>query len=120
MTQIRTCPRCEKACSLQIDFQGNELLAVNGHRCPVGIEFAESLFGPPHKIVSVSVSVKGGVYPSVMARTARKIPPDKSMEVIREANRLVVEAPIRTGQVLARNVAGTGSELIAVRDVERA
>ncbi len=119
MTQIRTCPRCEKACSLQIDYQGNEVLSVIGHRCPIGIEFAESLFGPPQKIVTASVSVKGGVYPSVPARTAKPVPADKSMAVITAANKLHIEAPVRVGQVLSRNIAETGVELIAVKPIDK-
>jgi len=120
VTQIRICPKCEKSCSLQIDYQGSELLSVTGHRCHLGVEFAESLFGPPLKIVSASVTVKGGIYPSVPVRTSKKIAPELVMAVIKAANQLSVEAPIRNGQVIARNIANSGAELIATRQVEKA
>lgn len=120
MTLIRTCPRCEKACSLQIDHQGQEIFSIRGHRCPVGVEFAQSLFGPPPKTVTASVRVKGGVYPSVPARTSRQVAADLVTKILHEANRLEVEAPVRVGQVLARNIAHSGADLIAARAVSRA
>jgi CxxC motif-containing protein len=42
------------------------------------------------------------------------------MAVIKAANQLSVEAPIRNGQVIARNIANSGAELIATRQVEKA
>lgn len=118
VTKIQTCPKCEKACSLQIDYQGSTLFSVVGHKCHQGVVFAETLLGPALKTVSASVLVNGGAYPMVAVRTSKGVTSEQALKIIQEAGRLKVDAPVRMGQVLCRNVAQTGVDLIAARAVE--
>jgi len=51
-------------------------------------------------------------------RTSEPVPKEKIKEVINQLKGLTVKAPVRRGDVILRNVAGTGADIIAEMDVE--
>ena len=51
-------------------------------------------------------------------RTSEPVPKEKIKEVINQLKGLTVKAPVRREDVILRNVAGTGADIIAKKDVE--
>ena len=70
----------------------------------------------PVRIVTSSVRVSGSDKPVVSVRTASPIPKGKIDDCIEAMKGLTVEAPVKIGDVLMPNVAGTGTDLIASAD----
>ena len=118
MQKTLPCPKCEKACLLSVVWYGEELTSVTGHLCPVGVEYARSQVVVTLSTVSTSVRVEGGTTGLVPVRTHRPVDKSKTIEIIREAGKVSVKAPIRNGQVVVRNVAGAGADLVAIKAVE--
>lgn len=48
-------------------------------------------------------------------KTSAPIPKAKIMEVMAEINRITVRGPIRIGDIISGNIAGTGADLLATR-----
>ena len=113
-----TCIRCPIGCQLTVDVDG-ENVSVTGNSCPRGAEYGKKEVTAPTRIVTSSVRVTGGVLPLVSVKTASDIPKEKIMEVMAEIRQCSAAAPVRTGDVLLRDVAGTGADIVATRTVKQ-
>ena len=71
------------------------------------------------KIPCGTVLVKGGDLPLCSVRLSAPIPREKIPEVMEEIRRITVSAPVSIGDVLAPNVLGLGSDVIATRNIEK-
>lgn len=112
------CSKCPKYCQVEVSWQGNQIISLRGHQCPVGAEWATAQVVDTKAMVTTSVRVEGSNFPMIPVRTSRPVEKTKSMEVIKEAGKLVLKAPVRAGQVVHRNIAGTGADLLAVKEAQ--
>jgi CxxC motif-containing protein len=66
------------------------------------------------------VRLRGGRIPFLPVKTQRSVPREAAREVVGAAGRVLVEAPVSLGDVVLRDAAGTGVDLVATRSVEAA
>ena len=118
MMRNLACTKCAKYCQIEVSWSGDQITFVRGHQCPIGLEWASSQVVDTKRVVTTSVRVENSPYPMIPVRTSRPVEKAKSLEVIREAGKLSLKAPIRCGQVIARNIAGTNADLIAVKEAQ--
>ena len=118
--QKLVCISCPVGCELEVEVEAGRVISVAGNRCPRGEAYAREEVTDPKRVLPTSVKVMGGELPLVSVRTDRPIPKrliPRAMEVIRG---LAVPAPVGLGQVLVRDLVGTGANLIATRAVPKA
>lgn len=120
------CTACPSECLLTVeverDFNGSVTAArsVTGNRCPRGDKFAHQELTCPMRVLTTTVAVSGGDEALLPVRTAEAIPlalHTQAMDLIRG---LVVEAPIRMGDVVQEDLLNTGIDLIASMDIDPA
>ena len=119
MTKELICIRCPIGCRLtaQID-DGN--VTITGNSCPRGAEYGKKEVTDPTRTVTGSVRVAGGAMPLASVKTAADIPKDRIFDVMKEIRALRAEAPVRIGDVMIADAAGTGVNVVATRNVEKA
>jgi CxxC motif-containing protein len=117
-TQIATCLLCEKNCRLEADVQGETLLGLRGQGCQKGFDFILSRISPQGKIVSTSVLVTNHSLRFLPVRTGKAVDKALTSKILEEARKITVTPPIRYGQVILRNVAGSGTELISTKALD--
>lgn len=118
MQKAFACTKCEKNCSLSVVWYGNEITSVTGHQCPLGLDFARSQVIVEKAVVSTTIRVEGAIMPLLPVRTDKPVDKSRTLELIREAGKLVVKAPVRNGQVVARNFCNSGADLVAIKAAE--
>lgn len=120
------CTTCPSECLLTVEVErgadGNviEVRSVTGNNCPRGDTFAHQELTCPMRGLTTTVTVSGGDETLLPVRTAEAIPlalHAHAMDLIRG---LVVEAPIRMGDVVLENLLGTSINLIASMDIDPA
>ncbi|WP_461864568.1 DUF1667 domain-containing protein [Thermococcus sp.] len=111
------CIRCPKGCRLRVVVDGDDI-AVTGYECLEGKKYGEEEVRNPKRMVTSTVRILGAKYPRLPVRTAEPVPKDRILDVIAALRGVVVRAPVRRGQVIVENVAGTGVDVIAERDME--
>lgn len=116
-----TCISCPLGCPLKVetDDQG-QVLQVTGNTCKRGEIYGKKEVTAPTRMVSSTVRLLGGEAPVVSVRTKRDIPKDKIFPVMEEIRRIKVQAPVKIGDVVLENAAGTGVEIIATTNVKKA
>lgn len=115
------CIRCPKGCRINVDYDEftGEIGNIIGYGCEKGKEYAENEFKNPTRIVPTTVKVKDGELPLVSVKTEKGIPKSIILSVMDEISDLEVEAPVKIGQILKRNLRGTGVNLVATRNIRR-
>lgn len=112
-----TCIGCPLGCSLQVEKEGSEVLRVTGNTCPRGEAYGRREVTHPTRVVTSTVRVSGGVLPVVSCKTAGEVSKDKIFAVVRALKDIEVPAPVTIGQVLAEDIAGTGTAVVATRNM---
>ncbi len=118
MTEVRelTCIRCPMGCGLSVKIDG-ENIEVTGNTCPNGAKYGAKEVTNPTRIVTSSVVVEGGTLPRVPVKTRDDIPKGKMMAIMEEIRACRIKAPVHIGDVVIRNCAGTGVDIVAARDI---
>lgn len=110
------CTVCPTGCVLEASAQGE----VRGNACERGWEYALCELACPMRVFTGTVRVDGAGLPLLPVRTEAAVPKDALLDVARACRRLRVAAPVRMGDVIAADVAGTGVALVATADREMA
>lgn len=113
------CIRCPKGCRMTVTGNEDETLTVTGNTCRRGEEYALQEVTNPMRIVTTVVRVKNGRQPVVSVKTNGDIPKGKMMECIELLKDVELEAPVRIGDVVYRNAAGTGVDIVVTKDVSQ-
>ncbi|MBQ9123025.1 MAG: DUF1667 domain-containing protein [Lachnospiraceae bacterium] len=119
-TRELTCICCPLGCSLTATMEQSGEITVTGNTCPRGAEYAKTEWLDPRRVVTSTVVVTGqkeGEEAMVSVKTKQAIPKDKMMDCIRELADVSLKAPVRIGDVVITNVAGTGVDVIATKDI---
>lgn len=116
-----TCPsECLLTVEIERDVNGNvaRVRSVTGNSCPRGDKFAHQELTCPMRVLTTTVAVSGGDETLLPVRTAEAIPlalHAQAMDLIRG---LVVNAPIRMGDIILPNLLDTNINLVASMDIE--
>ena len=113
-----TCICCPVGCELTVCQKEEGTVTVTGNRCQRGAAYGEKEVTNPTRIVTSTVRAAGGRGQMVPVKTASEIPKEKIMECIRELAGVTITLPIKAGDVVLENVAGTGVNIVATRSVE--
>lgn len=117
-TRELTCIGCPLGCSITVTMEGTTVTKVTGNTCPRGDAYVRKEVTNPTRIVTSTVRVADGVAPMVNVKTASDIPKSKIFACIEAIRDVTVTAPIHIGDVVLHNVAETGVDIIAARNIE--
>ncbi len=112
-----TCIGCPLGCALTVEINGTEVVSVTGYTCPRGKAYAEKEVTNPTRIVTSTVKVSGGVCAMVNVKTESDIPKNKIFDCVEALRGIEIPAPVAIGDVILANVAGTGVNVIAARNI---
>ncbi|MBQ2833955.1 MAG: DUF1667 domain-containing protein [Clostridia bacterium] len=111
------CIGCPLGCPLTVEMEGNEVKSVAGNTCPRGDAYAKKELTNPTRIVTSTVRVAGGKLAMVSVKTESDIPKGKIFDCVKALKEVEVVAPVKIGDVIVENVAGTGVNIIATKNV---
>ena len=114
-----TCIGCPMGCPLTVRMENGAVVSVTGNTCPRGDAYARKEVTAPTRIVTTTVRVRGGTLAMVSCKTRSDIPKGKIFDVVRALKDVEVPAPVTIGQVLVKNVADTGVDIIATKNIAR-
>ena len=120
------CTTCPSECLLTVEIERGadsavaEVRSVTGNRCPRGDKFAHQELTCPMRVLTTTVAVSGGDEALLPVRTAEAIPLALHAHAMNLIRGVVVDAPIRMGNVVLPNLLNTGIDLIASMDIDPA
>lgn len=111
------CIVCPLGCRIGVEERGGKFSFRGG--CARGKSYAEQELTHPCRILTTTVRIRKGEIPRLPVRTSRPFPKERIFDLMEFLRSFEVEAPVRRGEVLARNLLGTGIDLIATRTIRR-
>lgn len=114
-----TCIGCPLGCALTVEMNGGEVVSVTGNTCKRGDDYARKEVTNPTRIVTSSVKVEDGSLAAVSVKTKEDIPKGKIFDCVKALKDVCVKAPVAIGDVVLADVAGTGIDVIATKNVSQ-
>ncbi|MCB7320510.1 DUF1667 domain-containing protein [Lacrimispora sp. 210928-DFI.3.58] len=111
------CIGCPMGCPLTVELENGEIVSVSGYTCKRGDVYARKEVTNPTRIVTSTVMVEGGRADMVSVKTKEDIPKDKIFACVKALKGITVKAPVHIGDVILKDVAGTGVDIVATKDV---
>lgn len=120
------CTTCPSECLLTVEVERNadgavvEVRSVTGNSCPRGDTFSHQELACPMRVLTTTVAVSGGDEALLPVRTAEAIPLSLHAQAMDLIRGMVVDAPIRMGDIVLEDLLSTSIDLIASMDIDPA
>jgi CxxC motif-containing protein len=93
----------------------NGEITVSGNACKRGEEHGKSEFVNPMRMLTTTVAIGGGTLPRLPVIGSGEVPKAKMGECLKELYALRLKAPVVCGEVVAKDICGTGVDIVASR-----
>jgi CxxC motif-containing protein len=113
-----TCIVCPMSCHLTVYKDGNDIV-VEGNSCKRGKIFGENEFINPKRMLTTTVKITGSHLARLPVISNDEIPKSKIFECVNELYKITVEAPIKRGYIIMKDICGTGIDIVASRSIKK-
>ena len=111
MTKNFTCIVCPLGCSIDAEIEDNKILNIMGNGCPRGAEYVKAEITNPVRTITSTVKTADGRVVSV--KTDAPVAKSKIFECMKEINNVEIDLKTKPGDVIIKNVAGSGANILA-------
>ena len=112
-----TCINCPVGCRMTVTLKDTgEFLSVSGNTCPRGAKYAEQECTEPVRMLTAVIPVSGSSIP-LSVKTSCPIPKELIFSAMELLGNVSVSLPVQTGDIIIKDVLGTGTDIIATRDI---
>ena len=118
-TRELTCINCPMGCRITVMMDGGNIISIEGNTCKRGEVYARTEVTAPVRIVTTTIKVNGGVSDRVSCKTREPVPKEKIFLVMEAINKACCDAPVKIGDVLISDCAGTGIPIVATKSLEK-
>ena len=119
MKRMFVCVVCPNGCEIEAEYDGSTALSVRGNLCPKGKVYVTQELTDPHRTIATSVRILDGELPLVSVRLTKAIPRGRIFDAMREISKQVLQAPVRIGVVVIKNILGLDSDVIVTKNIEK-
>ena len=113
--KVLTCIECPVGCRLEVEVEGDKVLAVRGNGCPRGKLYAESEVVCPMRVLTTTIrSVDGCMVP---VKTDKPIKKSEMLTVMEKLRTIRCQTPVKVGDVLYENIADKAN-LVATANIK--
>lgn len=110
------CIQCPRGCHLEIDEESKK---VTGNFCPRGEKYAIDEITCPKRVITSTVKIKGSSISRVSVRTNISVDKNLIFPIMKELDKVIVNAPCDVGDVVIENVLNSGSDIIITKRLEK-
>ena len=101
-----------KSCQISIEYEGTNIKSIKEDKCPKGKDYIKNEITNPVRIFTRSVLVKKGDFSLVSVKTPVPITKKYLNKMGEITHQIKIEAPIKIGQIIAKNLFGKKIDLI--------
>ncbi len=107
-----TCIVCPRGCEMEVTLsESGEVLSVSGNACKRGASYANDECTHPRRTVTSTVKCESGV--PLPVKTSGTVPKELIFAVMAEINFAKAKKGTKIGDVIIKNVANTGVDVVA-------
>ena len=120
MNKEIVCINCPIGCRITVRFsESGSVISVSGNSCIRGERYARQECISPVRTVTAVMLVEGSSVP-LSVKTSEPVPRDKIFEIMDVLHSVSVKTPVSIGDIIVYDVCGTGSNIVATRNLPSA
>lgn len=113
------CVACPLGCGITVSIDDNGSVSeVTGNTCKRGDTYARNEVTAPARSLTTTVRVDGGKAYVVPVKSAGPIPKGMMFQCMKEINKASIKAPVKIGDVVIKDILGTGVDIVATNNAE--
>lgn len=117
-TKIMNCIMCPMGCEMTVTVEDGKVTDVKGNTCPRGVKYANDEITAPKRMLTSTVSIEGGLLPLLPVVSASVLPKECILDCAAYLRGITVQAPVKTGDIVVKDILGLGVDIIASRDMD--
>ena len=114
-TRVMNCIMCPMGCEMTVTVENGKVIDVKGNTCPRGAKYANDEVTAPKRMLTVCI--EGGMLPLLPVVSETVLPKEKVLDCAAFLRGVTVKAPVKTGDVIVKDILGLGVNIIASRDM---
>lgn len=113
------CIVCPMGCQMEVLAKVNGIAkyTVAGNKCPRGEVYGIKEITNPTRVLTSTVKIKNAPLSRLPVKTNGSISKEKIFECVQQLNDVEVEAPIKIGDIIIKNISGTEIDIVATRSM---
>lgn len=113
------CVACPLGCGITVTIDDNgEISEVTGNTCKRGDTYARNEVTAPARSLTTTVRVDGGKAYVVPVKSAGPVPKGMMLQCMEVINKASIKAPVKIGDVVIKDILGTGVDIVATNNAE--
>jgi CxxC motif-containing protein len=118
MTRQFICIVCPNSCRLTVtETEGN--ISVAGNECPRGERHGIREYREPTRMLTTTVAVRRGTLPRLPVISREEVPKALLGRCLEILYGMEIEAPLRSGDIIVKNICNTGVDVVASRSMKQ-
>ena len=113
------CINCPQGCNLDVVFDENKIISVDGNECKMGVKYAEEEVFHPVRMVTTTAALMDGFIKLLPIKTSCPIDKSLTSNIVREISKIRVKTPVKSGDIIIKNILDTGADILATRTVKK-
>jgi CxxC motif-containing protein len=114
-----TCVICPIGCEIDVQLEDGNVVSTEGNKCAKSEEFVLQELKEPMRILTTTIRIRGAKWAMLPVRTDEPIPKRLLFKVIEELANIEMQAPVKVSDVIIGDIAGTGANIVATRNMKR-
>jgi len=112
------CIECPLACRVKLTLDDvGKISEFADYQCKIGKKYAEQEYKSPQRVLTGTVRTEGSIRPLLPVRSNKPIPKDILTDCMSVLADVRVRPVLNIGDIVIRNILGTGANLIATDDL---
>ena len=109
------CTLCPKGCHLSVDLEKE---TVSGNTCIRGKFYGISELTAPLRTLTSTVKIEGAICRRCPVKSSADVPRESVPDIMKLLDSVTLKAPVALGDVVLKNVLGTGADVVVTRSLK--
>ena len=115
-----TCISCPMGCDVELEIDDNDqITCMEGASCKAGEKYVKNEYYNPTRILPTTARVNNGVLPLVPVKSKDPLPKELLEKAMKEIAKVELQAPVKLGDIVVKNILDTGVDIVATRDMPK-
>lgn len=112
-----TCIVCPKSCKGTLSIADDGGMITEGFDCKNGKQYAQDEYTAPKRMLTTTVAIENAVFNLLPVVGSGEIRRSQIPECLDYLYQISVQAPVKAGEILVKDICGSGVDILAARSL---